>query len=127
MTTREKILAHPVIFGGVAYIPSFTPISEDLCHPKGEAKVYALHYCDGTAGVNFWKGNDGTSGDDPVAKFDYRDRYMTIGESLPSNPKVIIRDGKAAIFISVGGGLPTIEATTGLKPIEVINWREMRN
>ena len=123
----EKILAHPVIFGGVAYIPSFTPISDDECHPKGQAKVYALHYCDGTAGVNFFLDNDDTSGDKTIAKFDYRDRYKTIGESIPSSPKVIIRDGKPEVFISVGGGLPTIESEIGLKPIEVINWREIRN
>ncbi len=124
----EKILAHPLIFNGAAYVPSFTPITDDVCLPKGEAKIFALHYCDGTAAVNFFKGNDYTSGgDDPVAKFDYRDRYKTIGESLPSSPKVIIREGKAEIFISVGGGLPTIESKLGLKPIEVINWRELRN
>ncbi|MCK5680561.1 hypothetical protein KAI46_07105, partial [bacterium] len=59
--------------------------------------------------------------------FDYRDRYKTIGESIPSSPKIIIRDGKPEIFISVGGGLPTIPGPPLSKPIEVINWREMRN
>jgi type IV pilus assembly protein PilY1 len=123
----EKILAHPTVFNGAAYIPSYTPISDDECHPKGEAKIYALNYCDGTAAINFFKGNDDTSGTEVDEKFDYRDRYRTIGESLPSNPKIIIRDGKPEIFISVGGGLPTIESKFGLKPIDIINWREIRN
>ncbi len=123
----EKILSHPVIFNGAAYIPSFTPIVDDECHPKGEAKIYALNYCDGTAAVNFFKGNDDLSGTNPVAQYDYRDRYKTIGESIPSNPKVIIRKGKPEIFVSVGGGLPTIESKLGLKPIKIIYWRELRN
>ncbi|MCD6533642.1 MAG: hypothetical protein J7L25_06160 [Deltaproteobacteria bacterium] len=123
----EKILARPIIFSGVAYIPSFTPITEDECYPKGQAKIYALKYCDGTAGVNFFKTNDDTGGTDPQIRFDYRDRYKVIGESIPSSPKVIIRDGKPAIFISVGGGLPTVESGDPPNPIEVINWREMRN
>ncbi len=123
----EKILAHPIIFAGVAYVPSFTPITDDECHPRGQAKIYALNYCDGTAGVNFFAANDDFTGDDPVDKFDYRDRYKAIGQSIPSSPKVIIREGEPEIFISVGGGLPTIKSKKGFKPIEIINWREMRN
>jgi len=124
----EKILAHPLVFAGAAYIPSFTPITDDPCQPKGEAKVYALKYCDGTAAVNFYKPNDGTDTDgNKVAKFNYLDRYKSIGESIPSTPKIIIRDGKTEIFVSVGGGLPTIESPDTGKPIEIINWRELRN
>jgi len=123
----EKIIARPTIFNGVAYVPSFAPITEDECYPKGQAKIYALNYCDGTAAVNFFKANDDTGGDDPKDRFDYRDRYKTIGESIPSSPKIIIRDGKPEIFISVGGGLPTIEPGKLPYPVEVINWREMRN
>ena len=76
--------------------------------------------------LKFFKEND-TTGVDPEAKFDYRDRYKVIGESIPSNPKIIIRDGRPEIFISVGGGLPTIKSPPDRKPIEIINWREMRN
>ncbi len=123
----EKVLAHPLIFAGAAYIPTFTPIIDDVCNPEGEAKVYALNYCNGTAAVNFFKANDDTSGEDTVAKFDYRDRYKTIGQSIPSTPKIIIRDGKPEVFISVGGGLPRIESPPTGKPIDIFNWREFRN
>ncbi len=118
----EKILARPIIFSDVAYISSFTPITEDECHPKGQAKIYALNYCDGTAGVNFFLGNDDSGDDETPERFDYRDRYKTIGESIPSSPKIIIRDGKPEIFV----GPHTVESPKLGKPIEIINWRELR-
>ncbi|MBN2705943.1 MAG: hypothetical protein JXR89_05845 [Deltaproteobacteria bacterium] len=127
----EKILSQPVIFFGIGYITSFTPVATDPCYPHGEAKVYGLNYCDGTAGLNYYSGNDLGSGDDLIRKYDYRDRYRTIGEAIPSSPEIIIRDGVVAAFSSVGGGLPGLgEDGSSLIPqpklaIDMINWRQL--
>ncbi len=127
----EKILAQPVIFFGIGYITSFTPIATDHCYPHGEAKVYGLNYCDGTAGLNYYKGNDTEEGGVYTKLYDYRDRYRTIGEAIPSAPEIIIRDGVVAAFVSVGGGLPGIgEDGSSRIPqpklaIDMINWRSL--
>ncbi|MBN2707340.1 MAG: hypothetical protein JXR89_13000, partial [Deltaproteobacteria bacterium] len=125
----EKVLAQPTIFYGIGYIPTFTPNATDPCFPHGEAKIYGLNYCDGTAGLNYYKGNDTESGGVYSKKYDYRDRYRTMGEAIPSSPEIIIRDGVAAAFSSVGGGLPGLGEEGSSKipqpnlSIDMINWR----
>ncbi len=128
----EKILSQPLIFFGIGYITSFTPNITDPCFPHGEAKVYGLHYCDGTAGLNYYKGNDVEDGGTFTKKYDYRDRYRTIGEAIPSSPEIIIRDGVVAAFSSVGGGLPGLgEDGSSRIPqpkfaVDMINWRSLQ-
>ena len=128
----EKVLSRPLIFYGISYTTTFTPISADPCHPYGDAKVYALNYCDGTAALNYYQGNDTGSGDDLVKKFDYRDRYRIIGEAIPSSPEILIREGVVAVLSSVGGGLPGLgEGGSPNVPqpefaLEFINWRHLR-
>ena len=127
----EKILSTPIVFFGKAYFTSYTPLLDDPCRPHGEAKVYGLNYYDGTAGLNYNLNNDVVSGTDRDSKFDKTDRYRTIGEAIPSGVKIIIRDGKVAGFISVGGKLTG--AGVGGSPnipqpsfaIDMINWQEM--
>ena len=127
----EKILSQPVIFFGIGYITSFTPEATDPCYPHGEAKVYGLNYCDGTAGLNYYKGNDTLEAGVYTKLYDYRDRYRTIGEAIPSSPEIIIRDGIVAAFVSVGGGLPGIgeEGSSRIPQpnlaIDMINWRSL--
>jgi len=128
----EKVLSQPLIFFGIGYITTFTPNATDPCYPHGEAKVYGLNYCDGTAGLNYYKGNDTESGEVYTKKYDYRDRYRTIGEAIPSSPEIIIRDGVVAAFSSVGGGLPGLgEDGSSLIPqpkfaVDMINWRSLQ-
>ncbi len=126
----EKILAQPIVFYNVAYIPSFTPDTDgDECNPKGLARIYALNYCDGTSAINYYAGNDDIVSGETVEKYNYLDRYRAIGQSIPSSPKILIRDGVAAAFSSVGGGLPGLgKYGTSKIPqpkfsLEMINWR----
>jgi type IV pilus assembly protein PilY1 len=124
----EKVLSQPLIFFGRAYITTFTPNLSDPCYPHGEAKIYGLNYCNGTAGLNYYLGNDETSDGVYTRKFDYRDRYRAIGEAIPSSPKIIIREGTVAAFSSVGGGLPGLGEQGSSKipqpkfGINMINW-----
>ncbi len=125
----EKVLSQPLIFYGIGYITTFTPNESDPCYPHGEAKVYGLNYYDGTAGLNYYIGNDDTDGS---KKYDYRDRYRTIGEAIPSSPEIIIRDGVVGAFSSVGGGLPGLgEDGSSRIPqpkfaVDMINWRSLQ-
>jgi len=127
----EKVLAQPVIFFGKAYFTSYTPLTDDPCRPHGEAKVYGLNYCNGTAGLNYNLNNDVISGTDRNKKYDKTDRYRTIGEAIPSGVKIVTREGKVGAFISVGGkltgagvaGSPNIPQPSFA--IDMINWQEM--
>ncbi|MBN2333285.1 MAG: hypothetical protein JXO49_06005 [Deltaproteobacteria bacterium] len=122
----EKILSEAVIFYGIAYFTSFTPYGDDPCDPRGDARVYGLNYCNGTAGLNYNPAND--AGDD--AAYDLTDRYRTIGQSIPSPVKIVIREGKVGAFVSVGGrlggagggGSPNIPQPP--LAIDMINWQE---
>jgi type IV pilus assembly protein PilY1 len=52
LSTNERILGQPTLFGGLTNFTSFTP-SNDLCSAEGSSKLYALYYRTGTA----WKEN----------------------------------------------------------------------
>jgi len=120
--TGEKVLAQATVFYYVAYFTTFTPINvDDSCNPQGEAKVYALEYSTGTAGLDYNQ-NDVS---------ETSDRYRVIGTSIPSRVKIIIRSGTAAGLISVGGkvtGAGEGGSTRLPQPgsaIETILWREL--
>jgi type IV pilus assembly protein PilY1 len=44
----ERVLASPVVFGGIVYFPTFIPTS-DICASSGTSYLYALYYKTGTA------------------------------------------------------------------------------
>jgi type IV pilus assembly protein PilY1 len=44
----ERVLASPVVFGGIVYFPTFTP-TNDICASSGTSYLYALYYKTGTA------------------------------------------------------------------------------
>ncbi|MEQ1563006.1 MAG: hypothetical protein ABL935_06380 [Nitrospiraceae bacterium] len=45
---RERVLATPVVLGGVVFFPSFIPL-DDVCQPNGDGRLYALFYLTGSA------------------------------------------------------------------------------
>jgi type IV pilus assembly protein PilY1 len=44
----ERVLAAPVVFGGIVYFPTFIP-TNDICASSGTSYLYALYYKTGTA------------------------------------------------------------------------------
>ncbi|THI83764.1 MAG: hypothetical protein CAF41_014775 [Nitrospira sp. CG24A] len=44
----ERVLASPVVFGGIVYFPTFIP-TNDICASSGTSYLYALYYKTGTA------------------------------------------------------------------------------
>ena len=50
LSTGERVIGQPTLFGGLCNFTSFTP-SADICTAEGSSKLYALYYLTGTA----WK------------------------------------------------------------------------
>ena len=44
----ERVLASPVVFGGIVYFPTFVP-TNDICASSGTSYLYALYYKTGSA------------------------------------------------------------------------------
>lgn len=133
-TTTEfdgtKCISPITLFAKVLYVPTFQPMetSDDPCVYTNVARLMALKYCTGNAAYNFYTGNDDkTDPDNVVAKYTRLDRYLKIGNHIPSGVSIVIRFGKAAGFISVGGKifpLPEIDMPGSMIPFY---WKEYNN
>ena len=120
----EKSLAPPLIFYGVSYYSTFSPLLEASSDPcfvgEGTARVYALNYLNGNAIFNFDLANDIETG--PVMSRD--DRASVIGTAIPSGAIIAIIGGTTASgYIGVGGGIfkAPLKSSNVIIPI---NWRQ---
>jgi|GEM_PF-184507 len=94
----EQVLSQPTLFFKIVYFTSYRPVFDDPCNPVGDAFIYALDYCWGTAALNL--------SDDNGTDQDIRDTYQIIaGSSIPSGVRIITRGGHAAGLISAGGSV----------------------
>ena len=129
----EKAISPVNLFAKVVYVPTYQPASEgdgDACTYDGIARLFALEYCNGNAAYSFFEENDSdedVSGtiEEGEKEYERRDRYMSVGKHIPSGVSVVIREGKAAGFMSVGGKIapiPGIKGPTGMIPFY---WREI--
>ncbi|MBU2623339.1 MAG: hypothetical protein KKD92_13565, partial [Proteobacteria bacterium] len=128
----EKAISPVTLFAKVVYAPTFQPLapSADPCAYSNVARLFAVDYCTGNAVYNFYTGNDTDDNSDGTIDADEKkytrlDRYLAIGDHIPSGVSVVIRYGKAAGFISVGGKiypLPEIKMPGGMIPFY---WREI--
>jgi type IV pilus assembly protein PilY1 len=104
--TGEKCLAPPLVFYGVSYFSTFSPLLEEVSDPcfvgEGTARLYALNYLNGNAIFNLDTGND-TGG---TAVLGRSDQSMIIGTAIPSGAIIAIIGGNtSAGYIGVGGGI----------------------
>lgn len=96
--TAEKFLAAGLVFGGKAFITSYTPelTVSGQCTPGnlGTARVYALNFSDGGAALNLYGANDtgGASGTDAV--IDGSDRSKDVGTGIPPEPTITLPKGE---------------------------------
>ncbi|MBU1056269.1 MAG: hypothetical protein KKC46_20945 [Proteobacteria bacterium] len=131
----EKCIDPVTLFAKVVYAPTYQPnaINDNPCEYKGNARTFAVNYCTGNAVYNFFTDNDTDINDDGIIdkedgdKKNYTrlDRYLSIGEHLPSGVSIVIRQGKAAGFISVGGRiypLPEVDMPGSMIPFY---WKEL--
>jgi len=87
----EKVLSEGVVFYKAYYVTTFTP-NDDPCLPGGLSKLYALGYKTGNAVLHF--GGSSLS------------RSLSLGGGIPSKPVVVLNEGGAKLFISVGSTNP---------------------
>ena len=88
----EKVLANPVVFGGVVYFTTYLPpASADLCAKAGNAYLYRLNYLDGS---------------DKFAA-------MGIGTGLPSGPLISMRPAGASGNAAIGDIYLTLSGASG--------------
>jgi type IV pilus assembly protein PilY1 len=91
----EKALEEGAVFNKVFYATTFTP-NEDSCLAEGEAKLYALMYKTGAAGLTF--AGAGLT------------RSANIGGGIPSRPVIVINQTGAKLLISLGNTNPDAES-----------------
>ena len=127
----EKSLSRAIVFGGVAFMTTFTPPDEvlegeDPCAVgQGTAKVYALDYKTGEAALNLELGNDTASG----VVLNRSDRTLSVGSYIPSAVMLIVQGGNVRYYVSVGtaGGPGVFGGDVGsVAPVYPIYWRELR-
>ena len=116
----EKVLAEPVVFGGVAYFTSYIPtVGGDVCQQAlGTAQVYALGYLTAAAATGM-----GT-------------RSIRVGYGIPTAPIVSFRPGGAAadLYVTVSSATYTSTKTikTSISPplptnrSNILYWRDRR-
>ncbi len=84
--SRERVIANPIVLGGVVFFPSFVP-DNDICSTSGDSYLFALYYVTGSA---YQESVIGTSGGN-INKSVYLDRGVSssvaihIGSQGPGN------------------------------------------
>jgi type IV pilus assembly protein PilY1 len=129
----EKVLAPPTVFFNVAFA-TFTP-STLACSAGGDAKIYVLNPLNGaptldlagTSGGSLGDGSGGGSGSGGLLVAE--DRWVLVGQSIPTSLKVTFGDDETKAFFGVtkGGGI-------GLQPLSLpqiaanvipVSWRQV--
>lgn len=129
----EKVLAPATVFFNAAFA-TFTP-SLLACSAGGDAKIYVLNPLNGaptldlagTTGGNLGDGSGGGSGSGGVLVPE--DRWVLVGQSIPTSLKVTFGDDETKAFfgVSKGGGI-------GLQPLSLpqiaanvipVSWRQV--
>ena len=95
----EKVLAEPVVFGGVAYFTSYIPtVGGDVCQQSlGTAHLYALGYLTAASAT-------GTGS-----------RRIQVGYGIPTAPIISFRPGGAAADLYVTVSSATYTSTKTVK------------
>ncbi len=113
-TSGERSLARPVVVGGIAFFPTFTP-TNDPCAATGDSNLYALHYLTGSASPTPVIGTT-TSGSNQISN-----RSTGLGKGLVS--EVVVQLGKgstqgsARAFVQKSTGEITSVETKNLGPV----------
>jgi type IV pilus assembly protein PilY1 len=129
----EKVLAPPTAFFNVAFT-TFTP-STELCDAGGEARIYVVNPLTGSPSLDLagtsggTLGNGAGTGSGANGALTVGDRFVLVGQSIPTSLKVTFGDDETKAFFGVtkGGGI-------GLQPLNLpqmqnnvipVSWRQV--
>ncbi|MGD9369210.1 MAG: PilC/PilY family type IV pilus protein [Desulfobacteraceae bacterium] len=133
----EKVVSSPVVYNQTVYFTTYVPpasssvTTDDDCDRddavKGEARLYGLNYKDGRAVHDDWSD---VKEYDPVTREEIKsggkaDRYRKIGSSMPSAPKVAIRDGISMLYVGADDRLFAIAPKEAVE-MNMYYWREIK-
>jgi len=131
----EKVVATPVVFGGVVYFTTYTPDpgggAVDPTDPcagttaQGVGRLYAVDYKTG-GGVHDWSSDTETDGDGNVVKRGKKDRVKVVGYSMPSPPVIAILESGPKLYIGIEGGVYE-EDPIPVPDLNIIYWRQIIN
>ncbi len=112
----EKILADPIVFGGVVYFTTYKPPTSQPCEQSGEAFLYGIGYTSGAGAL----GAGALAGG----------RCIDIGPGLPSGVVVSTAQGSpnSDAYITVGGDTyraPFNPQGGGLRS-DMLFWKDQR-
>ena len=123
----EKSISPVTLFAKVIYAPTFQPnANTDPCSYIGSGRMFAVNYDNGNAVYDFYAENDTTINNTLKVKYQRFDRYQSIGDQISSGVTIIIRNGKAAGFISIGGKLVELDTPYDSKGVIPFYWTEIR-
>ncbi|MDG2303701.1 MAG: PilC/PilY family type IV pilus protein [Candidatus Binatia bacterium] len=129
----EKVLAPPTVFFNVAFA-TFTP-STVVCEAGGSARLYAMSPLTGspsfdlagTSGGGLGDGSGEGSGAGGILTTN--DRFVLVGQSIPTSLKVTFGDDETKAFFGVtkGGGiaLQPLSLPQMQNNVVPVNWREV--
>jgi len=108
----EKILADPIVFGGVVYFTTYSPPANQPCEQTGVASLYGIKY---TSGGGVFPGG----------------RSMDIGQGIASSPVVSTGQGATTSDIYVttssgGVGRVPFNPPGGGRRTQMLYWRDQR-
>jgi type IV pilus assembly protein PilY1 len=130
--TGEKVLAPPTVFFNVAFT-TFIP-STELCDAGGTARIYVVDPLlgqptldlAGTTGGGLGSGGTGSGTGGLLA---LGDRYVNVGQSIPTSLKVTFGDNETKAFFGVtkGGGIALQPLSLPQMSANVIpvSWRQI--
>lgn len=129
----EKVLAPPTVFFNVAFA-TFTP-STVVCEAGGGARLYALSPLTGSPSADLAGtsggdlGNGSGSGSGAGGLLTIGDRFVLVGQSIPTSLKVTFGDDETKAFFGVtkGGGiaLQPLSLPQMQNNVVPVNWREV--
>ena len=132
--TGEKVVSSPVVFAGVVYFTTYTPVDEvatpaaDPCmtsDTRGTARLYALDYKTGASVINFSNQSE-IDNEGNIVVLGKEDRSTNLGTSIPSAPVIVIHEGGPHLYVGVEGGINTVDPLAS-PTAKTYYWRQMLN
>jgi type IV pilus assembly protein PilY1 len=117
----EKVLASPTAFFSV-FFSTFTPVSGE-CNAGGDARLYELNYSTGGIPDSVDEDGDGEpdGGGETVSR---SDRFIDIGQSIPTELTVTLQKEGSTGFIASSGAVDQPPLPALPNNVTPLSWRE---